>query len=94
VDSLNKALSEMLNPAVKGTLEGISLDSVKHAEMYSAAVNLLTSVPQALTQEQLDKQREQVEKHIKIEARLINRISETMPKIKDEKIKLLLEAML
>lgn len=94
VDSLNKALAEMLNPAVKGTLKGISLDSVKHAEMYSAAVNLLTSVPQALTQEQLDKQREQVEKHIRIEARLIKRISETMPKIKDEKIKLLLEAIL
>lgn len=94
MDSLNKALAEMLNPAVKGTLKGISLDSVKHAEMYSAAVNLLTSVPQALTQEQLDKQREQVQKHIKIEAKLINRISETMPKIKDEKTKLLLEAML
>lgn len=62
--------------------------------MYSATVNLLTSVPQALTQEKLDKQREQVEKHIKIEARLINRISATMPKIKDEEIKLLLEAML
>ncbi len=59
----------------------------------ACALNLLTSVPQALTQEQLDKQREQVGKHIKIEARLIKRISETMPKIKDEKIKLLLEAL-
>jgi len=94
VDSLKKALAEVLHPAVKGTLKGISLDSVKHAEMYSAAVNLLTSVPQALTQEQLDKQREQVEKHIKIEARLIKRIGEAMPKIKDGKIKLLPEAIL
>lgn len=65
VDSLNKSLSEMGNPAVKGVLKGISLDSVKHAEMYASAVNLLTSVPQALTQENLDKQRELVEKHNK-----------------------------
>ncbi|MDH5440928.1 MAG: hypothetical protein OEY31_10015, partial [Candidatus Bathyarchaeota archaeon] len=45
VDSLNKSLAEMANPAVKGTLKGISLDSVKHSEMYSAAVDLLTGVP-------------------------------------------------
>jgi len=94
VDSLNKSLAEMVNPAVKGTLKGISLDSVKHSEMYSAAVDLLTGVPQALTQKQLDKQKELVEKHIEMEARLIKRISETMPRIKDEKMKLLLNAIL
>lgn len=94
VDSLNKALVEMVNPAVKGTLKGISLDSVKHAEMYSAAVNLLTGVSQALTQEQLDKQRELVEKHISIEAKLVKRLREIMPTIEDEKVKLLLNAIL
>ena len=94
VDSLNESLAEMVNAAVKGALKGISLDSVKHAEMYSASVNLLAAVPQALTEEQLDKQREQVEKHIRIEAALIKRISETMPNIKDEKIMLLLNAIL
>ena len=94
VYSLNKATVEIGNPAVKGTLEGISLDSVKHAEMYSAAVNLLTKVPQALTQEHLDKQRELLEKHINMEVKLIKRISEVMPNIKDEKVKLLLNAIL
>ena len=94
VDSLNESLAEMVNPAVKGALKGISLDSVKHAEMYCACVNLLAAVPQALTEEQLDKQREQVEKDIRIEAALIKRISETMPNIKDEKIMLLLNAIL
>lgn len=94
VYSLNKATAEIGNPAVKGTLEGISLDSVKHAGMYSAAVNLLTKVPQALTQEHLDKQRELVERHISMEIKLIKRISEVMPSIKDEKVKLLLNAIL
>jgi rubrerythrin len=94
VGSLNEALVEVENPAVKGTLKGISLDSVKHAEMYASAVNLLTKVPKALTQEHLDKQRELVEKHIQLELRLIERISEKLPRVKNEKVKLLLNAIL
>jgi rubrerythrin len=94
VESLNSALREIGNPTVKGVLRGISLDSVKHAEMYAAAVTLLTSVSQALTQEHLDKQRELVKEHIRIEAELIERISEVMPSIENEKVKLLLNAIL
>lgn len=94
VDSLNDALRDIRNPPVKGVLRGISLDSVKHAEMYDAAVKLLTSVPQALSQEHLDKQRSLVEKHIRIEAELIKKISDLLPSVENEKIKLLLNAIL
>ena len=44
VDSLNSALVEVKNPPVKGVLKGISLDSIKHAELYAAAAELLTKV--------------------------------------------------
>ena len=94
VESLNNSLTEIGNPTVKGVLKGISLDSVKHAEMYASAINLLTKVSQALTQEHLDKQRELVEEHIRIEAELIERISEVIPRIGNEKVKLLLNAIL
>ncbi len=94
VDSLNRGLSDMMNPAVKGTLKGISLDSVKHSEMYDAAAKLLTIAPQALTQVQMDKQRELVERHIQLEARLIKRISDILPTVKNSKVKLLLNAIL
>ncbi len=94
VKSLNTALTEIENPVVKGVLKGISLDSVKHMELYSSAVKLLTSISQALTQEQLDKQRELVEKHILIEVELIEKISQMIPKIENEKVKLLLNAIL
>lgn len=94
VESLNNALVEIINPAVKGVLKGISLDSVKHAEMYGAAVKLLTYVSPALTQEHLDKQRELVEEHIRIEAELIERISELVPSVENEKVRLLLDAIL
>jgi rubrerythrin len=94
VDSLNKGLVNVENPAVKGTLKGISLDSLKHAQMYASAINLLTKAPKALTQKQLDSQKTLVEKHIQIEAVLIERISQQIPNIKDEKVKLLLNAIL
>jgi rubrerythrin len=94
VDSLNKGLVEIKNPPVRGVLKGISLDSVKHAEMYTAASELLTGVAQALTQENLDKQKALVEKHIRLESELIKKISNVLPSVKNEKVKLLLNAIL
>lgn len=94
VDSLNNALIDMKNPPVRGVLKGISLDSVKHAEMYAAATELLTRVSQAITQEQLDKQKAVVEKHIRVEAELIKKIGDVLPTVEDEKVKLLLSAIL
>jgi bacterioferritin (cytochrome b1) len=94
VDSLNKSLPDIGNSAVKGVLKGISLDSVKHAEMYTSAVALLTGVSKALTQENLDKQKDLVEKHIQMEAELIQKISKILPSVKDKKVTLLLAAIL
>ncbi|MBS7632242.1 ferritin-like domain-containing protein [Candidatus Bathyarchaeota archaeon] len=94
VDSLNSALAEIKNPPVKGVLKGISLDSVKHAETYAAAINLLTTTPQALTQEHLDRQRKLVEKHIKMEEELIKKLSVVVPTIENNKVRLLLDAIL
>ncbi len=94
VDSLNSALVDVKNPPVRGVLKGISLDSVKHAEMYAAATELLTSVSQALSQEHLDKQRAIVEKHIRMEEELIKKINKVLPTVENAKVKLLLNAIL
>ena len=94
VKSLKSSLPEINNPAVKGVLEGISLDSMKHAQMYTSAVNLLTEVPQALTQENLDKQKDLVKKHIQMEKELIEEIKKKLPNVKNEKVKLLLNTIL
>jgi len=94
VDSLNEALKSIGNPSVRGVLKGISLDSLKHAEMYDAALKLLTTTQQALSQEHLDKQKSLVEKHIRVEAELIKKISDILPTVENEKVKLLLTAIL
>jgi rubrerythrin len=94
VDSLEKAIVDMKNPAVKGVLKGVSLDSVKHAELYSAALTLLTEASTALNQGNLDDQRELVKKHIEIEAKLIKILKEKIHKIENEKVVFLLKAIL
>jgi Na+/phosphate symporter len=85
VDSLNKGIADINNPPVKGVLKGISLDSMKHAELYSAALTLLTKVSQALQQDDLDTQRALVEKHIRLEAELIKKIEDELPNVKDKR---------
>jgi uncharacterized membrane-anchored protein YjiN (DUF445 family) len=93
VSSINKALVKIKNPAVKGVLKGISLDSVKHAEMYKAAIELLSSVPPALTQAEFDELFKFVKKHVAEEERAMLSMEEVMNQVEDEKVKLLLDAI-
>jgi rubrerythrin len=94
VESIKTGLVDIKNPAVKGVLEAISLDSTKHAQMYYSALTLLTEVPQALTEENLEKQKELVKIHIDLEAQVIQKLVESLPNVKNDKVKLLLEAIL
>lgn len=94
VDSLEKALVDMKNPVVKGVLKGVSLDSVKHAELYTSAITLLTSTSIALAQGDLDQHRALIQKHIEIEASLIKVLKNMIPEIKNEKVVFLLKAIL
>ena len=93
VTSLNKGVANIKNPPVKAVLKGISLDSVKHAELYAAAVKLLTDTSTALSQTNLDEQRALVEKHIEMEADLIKKLEKRMPNIQNGKVKFLLNAI-
>ncbi|MEM2999299.1 MAG: ferritin-like domain-containing protein [Candidatus Bathyarchaeia archaeon] len=94
VDSLNKGVIDIKNPAVASVLKGIAFDSMKHADLYTSALTFLTSISQALTQENLDEQRALVEKHIRLEAELIKKIERILSSVKDSKVRFLLESIL
>ncbi len=94
VKSVTEGTKNIKNQPVKAVLTGISLDSTKHAQLYSSAITLLTSVSQAMTQENLDEQRELVEKHIKLEADLIKSLEEELPSIENKKVAFLLNSIL
>jgi rubrerythrin len=94
VASLAKPLQSMKNPAVKGVLKGVSLDSIKHAELYMSAITLLTTASTALTQDNLDEQRKLIEKHIEIESQLIKKLETMIPTIDNSKVVFLLNSIL
>ncbi len=94
VRSVSDALEKIDNEAVSTALRGISLDSSKHAEMYSSAVAILTRSSAPLNEEQLELQKEVVEKHIKMEENVIKELERKIPEVENEKVELLLRAIL
>jgi bacterioferritin (cytochrome b1) len=62
--------------------------------MYSSAITLLTKTSQALTEGNLEKQKELVRKHIQLESEIIKRLNEIIPSVQNKKVKLLLDAIL
>ncbi len=98
VDSINEGLKLVANPVVKGSLKAISLDSVKHAELYSVALKILEGavpdIAQELTLMDVDKQRRLVERHIQMEVELMKTLENLIPELQHKKLVLLLKLIL
>lgn len=94
VESVHNAIDQIENEAVRTALRGISLDSRKHAEMYRSAINLLSVTSVALNEEQLDLQKKVIDYHIKMEEAVIKELEKRIDKVENEKVGLLLRAIL
>jgi rubrerythrin len=92
VRSINQILKTITNPVAKGALKGISLDSLKHAEIYKAAIEVV-SFPPALTEEELNRLKRAVKKHIEDEEKAMKYLNYGIEKAKNKKIKFLLESI-
>jgi rubrerythrin len=94
VESVKNSISKIENEAVTTALRGISLDSSKHAEMYRSAINLMSASSLALNEEQLDLQKNVINTHIKMEEAVIKELEKKIPTVNNEKVELLLNAIL
>ncbi len=92
VKSLNKALRKLKNPVVMSVLKGMSLDSMKHADMYRAAESIISVAP-AMTEDELDHLNEVVSWHIKNEEKVMGKVEDAIQRVKDKKIRFLLESI-
>ena len=92
VESVTNSLKNVRNPVVKQVLRAIAFDSQKHAGIYNAAVSI-TNITPALTDKEYMELKEITERHIADEEKAIAALDKIMPKIKDEKIKFLLESI-
>jgi len=92
VKSINKALQKLKNPVVVSVLKGMSLDSMKHADMYRAAESILSVAP-AMSEDELDHLNDVVSWHIDNEEKVMAQVEDFIKKVKDRKIKFLLESI-
>lgn len=94
VKSVSTGLEEIDNEAVASALRGISLDSLKHAEMYRSAIALLSMSSAALNEDQLGVQKSVIESHIRMEEVVIMELEKKLPGVENPKVVLLLKAVL
>ena len=94
VRSVESAVGDLKNFAVRSVLRGISYDSLKHAEMYRSAGELLSESRPALDERQLDVQMALVARHIAMEERVIARLEEMIPGVENEKVSFILNAII
>ena len=92
VRSINKAVQKLTNPVVVSVLKGMSLDSIKHADMYKAAESVVKVAP-ALSEDELDHLNEVIKWHIDNEERVMKKVDAFIQKVKDKKIRFLLESI-
>lgn len=94
VRSVESSVGDLNNLAVRSVLRGISYDSLKHAEMYRSAGELLSEPRPALDEGQFDVQRALVTRHIAMEERVIARLEEMIPGVENEKVSFILNAII
>lgn len=92
VRSINQVMETITNPVVKGVLRGVSFDSLKHAEIYKAAIQL-SSVTPALTEDEYNQLKAAMEKHIENEEEIIEHLKQAIDKTENDKIRFLLESI-
>lgn len=92
VESITNSLKNVRNPIVKEVLRAIAFDSQKHAGIYNAAISITTVTP-ALTDKEYRELEKIAEKHIADEEKAISALDKTMPRIKDNKVRFLLESI-
>jgi rubrerythrin len=94
VESVTSSLKNIRNIPVSSALTGIAMDSSKHASMYESVIALLKGKNVPLEEEDLDTQRNLINKHILFEEKMINLLEELLPRVDNQKAKTLLDVIL
>ena len=90
VNSMGSLASKMKNAVVRELLNGIALDSRKHVDILTSIIELL-SAPTALTEHDRDLLREELDRHIELEMKMLSRIEELSRGTGNTKVRFLLD---
>ncbi len=94
VSQANESVERVKNPLVKELIRGIALDSMKHENILSAIEARMAGSTPFLTEEERDAIRGAIERHIEMEREAIERYSEVLKGLEDERLRFLIEYIL
>lgn len=81
------------HPVIKVLLLGIANDSDKHAQFYTALIELLTRYQPTLSQEEFKTLSQEIAKHVETEMKMMEVTRELLAKLNDSRAKLLIAAI-
>jgi len=94
VEAAEESIQNVKNKLVKELILSIALDSKKHAGMLNALLSITSSVQPFIEEEKLDELSENIEKHIKLEAKAIETYKDIIPELKNDQEKMIIQAIL
>ena len=85
--SLSKSVEGLNNLIVKEILRSIAYDSQKHAGLYTAILSLLKKEGKALDDQEYDRIKSVIKKHIEVENRMVQEAKRLLEVEQDRRIK-------
>ena len=79
------------NILISELIRGIALDSIKHASMLSAVIELTSGPTPLIEEQQMEALGDHIKEHIKLEEEAIRTYKEQLKTVKDERMRLILQ---
>ena len=77
-EKLSSSASSVRNPAIKAVMKAVSTDSLKHSALYATLLEFMEPRRAMLTDEEADRIREEIERHIETEGKMIEEVKEIL----------------
>ncbi|MHA1239066.1 MAG: ferritin family protein [Candidatus Odinarchaeia archaeon] len=94
VETANKSASDVQNVLIKELIQGIALDSKKHASLLESAIELLEEHRPLIGPKERRALAEDIKTHIKLEEEAISTYQQLVKQVEHEKLKLILSYLI
>ena len=91
VDLAEKNAKATDNILIAELIRGIALDSIKHGNMLSAVMTLISGPTPLIEEQQMEALGEHIKEHIKLEEEAIRTYKEQLKTVEDERLRLILQ---
>ncbi|MCS7116619.1 MAG: ferritin-like domain-containing protein [Nitrososphaerota archaeon] len=85
--NLSSSVEDLKNIVVKEILKGIAHDSRKHADLYNAILSILEDKDQLISDQEYNRIRSIIEKHIVVEMRMMEEVKKLLDVEEDSRVK-------